>query len=100
MRPRQGQPLVPGSQWGHCFSCGSLAMSSSACLFSSRAERRSWRSKSDGALRMSPSIIGQTLKGMFNSVLVEEDALTISYRALYYGFKGDKVIPYGSITSV
>lgn len=49
---------------------------------------------------MSSSIIGQTLKGMFNSVLVGQDAITISYRALYFGFKGDKRIPYSSITSV
>lgn len=45
-------------------------------------------------------LVGKTLKGMTKSVLVEEDALTISFRALYHGFKGDKRIPYGSITSV
>ena len=45
-------------------------------------------------------IVGKTLKGMTKSVLVEEDAITISYRALYHGFKGDKRIPYSSITSV
>jgi len=46
------------------------------------------------------SIVGKTLKGMTQSVLVEEDAITISYRALYHGFKGDKRLPYSSITSV
>jgi len=46
------------------------------------------------------STVGKTLKGMTQSVLVEADAITISYRALYHGFKGDKRIPYGSITSV
>lgn len=46
------------------------------------------------------SIVGKTLKGMTKSVLVEEGAVTISYRALYHGFKGDKRIPYSSITSV
>jgi hypothetical protein len=45
-------------------------------------------------------LIGRTLKGMTKSVLVEEDAITISYRALYHGFKGDKRIPYNSITAV
>jgi hypothetical protein len=49
---------------------------------------------------MSSNIVGQTIKGKFNSVSIEEDAMTISYRALYYGFKGDKRIPYTSITSV
>jgi hypothetical protein len=46
------------------------------------------------------AIVGQTIKGKFNSVVVEDDAITISYRALYFGFKGDKRIPYTSITSV
>jgi hypothetical protein len=46
------------------------------------------------------NIVGQTLKGMTKSVAVEEDAITISYRALYHGFKGDKRIPYSNITSV
>lgn len=45
-------------------------------------------------------IVGQSLKGMTKSVLVEEDAITISYRKLYHGFKGDKRIPYSSITAV
>ena len=46
------------------------------------------------------AIVGPTLKGMTKSVYVEEDAITISYRALYHGFKGDKRVPYTSITSV
>jgi hypothetical protein len=37
---------------------------------------------------------------MTKSVLVENDAITISYRVLYHGFKGDKRIPYSSITAV
>lgn len=45
-------------------------------------------------------LVGRTIKAKFNSVLVEEDAITISYRALYFGFKGDKRIPYANITSV
>lgn len=45
-------------------------------------------------------VVGQTIKGKFNSVVVEDDAITISYRALYFGFKGDKRIPFTSITSV
>jgi hypothetical protein len=49
---------------------------------------------------MGASIIGETLKGKFNAILVEEEALTISYKALYFGFKGDKRIPYASITSI
>lgn len=46
------------------------------------------------------NLVGRTLKAKFNSVLVEDDAITISYRALYFGFKGDKRIPYANITSV
>lgn len=45
-------------------------------------------------------LIGRTLNGMTKSVLVEENAITISYRRLYHGFKGDKRIPYNSITAV
>ena len=45
-------------------------------------------------------IVGQTLKGSTKSILVEDDAITISYRALYHGFQGDKRIPYKSITAV
>ena len=45
-------------------------------------------------------LVGQTLKASTKSVLVEEDAIIISYRALYHGFKGDKRIPYSSITAV
>jgi hypothetical protein len=46
------------------------------------------------------NLVGQILKGRSKSVLVEDDAVTISYRALYHGFKGDKRIPYTSITAV
>jgi len=46
------------------------------------------------------TIIGRTLKGQTKSILVEEEAVTISYRVLYHGFKGDKRIPYKSITAV
>lgn len=45
-------------------------------------------------------LVGRTLKGSTKSVAVGEDAITISYRALYHGFKGDKRIPYSSITAV
>jgi hypothetical protein len=46
------------------------------------------------------TIVGRTLKASTKSVLVDEEALTISYRALYHGFEGDKRIPYSSITAV
>ncbi len=46
------------------------------------------------------SIIGRKLTGQTKSVVVDEDSLTISYRALYHGFRGDKRIPYSSITAV
>lgn len=46
------------------------------------------------------TLIGQTLKASTKSVTVEEDAITISYRKLYHGFKGDKRIPFSSITAV
>ncbi|KRB42057.1 SHOCT domain-containing protein [Phenylobacterium sp. Root700] len=46
------------------------------------------------------TLIGETLKGRSKAVLVEDDAITLSYRTMYHGFKGDKRIPYGSITSV
>ena len=45
-------------------------------------------------------IVGRTLKGTTKSVLVDHEAITISYRALYHGFKGDKRIPYKSMTAV
>ncbi len=45
-------------------------------------------------------LIGQTLKGATKSVFVEADAITISFRALYHGFVGDKRIPFRSITSI
>src|SRR5688500_17328792 len=54
---------------------------------------------SRGALAML-TIVGRTLKGQTKSILVEEEAVTISYRALYHGFKGDKRIPYKSMTAV
>lgn len=46
------------------------------------------------------AIVGRTLKGQTKSIRVEQDAVTISYRALYHGFKGDKRIPYSSITAL
>ena len=46
------------------------------------------------------AIAGQTIKGQTKSITVEADAVVISYRALYHGFKGDKRIPYSSITAV
>src|ERR1700709_2595311 len=46
------------------------------------------------------TVVGRTLKGQTKSILVEEEAVTISYRALYHGFKGDKRIPYKSMTAV
>lgn len=46
------------------------------------------------------TLLGETLKGRSKSILVEDDAITISYRTMYHGFKGDKRIPYSSITSV
>lgn len=45
-------------------------------------------------------IVGRTIKGATKSVTIEEDAITISYRALYHGFKGDKRIPFSSMTAV
>ncbi|HVI98742.1 MAG TPA: SHOCT domain-containing protein [Sphingomonas sp.] len=45
-------------------------------------------------------VLGRTLKGQTKSIAVEDDAVTISYRALYHGFKGDKRIPFSSITAV
>ncbi|MGE4431735.1 MAG: DUF4429 domain-containing protein [Sphingobium sp.] len=45
-------------------------------------------------------LVGQMLKGSTKSITVEEDAITISYRVLYHGFKGDKRIPISSITAV
>lgn len=46
------------------------------------------------------SIVGKKLDGSTKSVFVESDALTISFKALYHGFKGDKRIPFKSITAV
>lgn len=46
------------------------------------------------------SISGQTLKGSTKSISVEDNAIVISYRALYHGFQGDKRIPYKSITAI
>ena len=45
-------------------------------------------------------VVGRTFKGATKSVAVEADAITISYRALYHGFKGDKRIPLSSITAI
>jgi len=45
-------------------------------------------------------ITGQTLKGQTKSIAVDEEGVTISYRVLYHGFKGDKRIPFSSITAV
>ena len=49
---------------------------------------------------MMDAIFGRALKGATKSVVVEADAFTISYRALYHGFKGDKRIPFSSITAI
>lgn len=49
---------------------------------------------------MSHDLIGQTLKGSTKSVLVEEDAIIISYKPMFHGFVGDKRIPYKSITAI
>ncbi len=49
---------------------------------------------------MMDAIVGRTLKGATKSVAVEADAFTKSYRALYHGFKGDKRIPFSSVTAV
>lgn len=49
---------------------------------------------------MAESIVGQTLKGRDKTIVVDKDALTISYSAAYHGFKGDKRIPYRRITAV
>lgn len=46
------------------------------------------------------SIVGRTLTGQTKSIHVEDEAVTISYRVLYHGFKGDKHIPYSSMTAV
>src|SRR3546814_17566593 len=46
------------------------------------------------------AIVGQTLKGQTKSITVHDDAVTIAYRALYHGFKGDKRIPLSSITAI
>lgn len=45
-------------------------------------------------------IVGQKIRGATKSILVEEDAIVISYRAMYHGFVGDKRIPYKSITAI
>lgn len=46
------------------------------------------------------TIVGRTLKGSTKSILVAEDAVTISYKAMYHGFVGDKRIPFSSITAI
>ncbi|MCM8730456.1 DUF4429 domain-containing protein [Hephaestia sp. GCM10023244] len=46
------------------------------------------------------AIVGQTLKGQTKSITVDEDGVTIAYRALYHGFKGDKRLPFSSITAI
>ena len=49
---------------------------------------------------MTESLVGKTIKGSTKSILVSDDAVTISFRALYHGFVGDKRIPFSSITAI
>lgn len=46
------------------------------------------------------AIVGRTLKGQTKTLTIEKDAVTFAYRVLYHGFKGDKRIPFSSITAV